>query len=434
MSMSGLEPLRYIVLPGKNPAPQFRGAYGRAFDLWMDVWSREILKLDGVSLTSSDHFSRQDLIGALFQGDTCLGLTCFSILDLSLPASRMDSWFQPWPDALVLDLSRKANRYLCMSWFTVAPEWRREKRGATLAVSRIVAELSSLLTLAEGIPALGTPRCDRSINRLAEAVGGELLLQGVKHHGVEIALVVFEPTNIEVTKETFSLDARSLWENRMDYRQGGPSSQMRAKYEVNMQRYGAACQKYPFEDSSFYTLYLAQTYYFVRHSIRLLGLAIARMDHEHAAFSGRFATSLSEEHGHELLALNDLKLLAKTITGLPELPETRALYECQYYKIEYQHPLALLGYVIFLEGLAAISAAPVLDRVRSTFGDACSFLKVHCEDDVEHVEKALCLTDGLSKPIADLVKTNFEQTAVLFFHMFDAIRAKASQSASLVLE
>ena len=183
--------------------------------------------------------------------------------------------------------------------------------------------------------------------------------------------------------------------------------------------------RFPFTVPTMYAGWLAQTYYYVRHSTRLLAAAAARFEHAPLgdALHQRFAKHMSEEKQHEQLCLHDLKVLGWSIADLPEHATTRMFYEPQYYKIEHQHPVAFLGYILPLEAIAISRCGKVQAIVAGAFGEKCtSFLRVHAADDPDHLEKALRAAEQVPRELRPLVVQNLEQTT----HGYLGILARSS--------
>lgn len=176
---------------------------------------------------------------------------------------------------------------------------------------------------------------------------------------------------------------------------------------------------YPWEEKEFVCDFLAQTFYYVSHSEKLLALAIARLND--SGLAKRFKEHLSEEHNHELLAVNDLKRLKSNLANHKECPQTRTFYECQYYKIEHQNPLALMGYILFLEELAAKEGSYIHDLIKKKHGVSSTFLKVHGEEDLDHVAKARELIFDLPLEVQSIINVNFEQSRKNYYAMLDSI-------------
>lgn len=187
----------------------------------------------------------------------------------------------------------------------------------------------------------------------------------------------------------------------------------------------------PWNDKHSYANYLAQTYYYVNHSERLLALAAARLGNEDDLMQRRFFKHLSEESAHDKLLLNDLKSLGFQLEDFPEASETKMFWETQYYKIEHQDPAALLGYIYFLEDLACSICPELTKLLTELYGKKCvSFLKLHGEEDPDHVTKAYEQIKKLSPERQRIITLNYEQSAIAYHQVIAAcIRGETSLDA-----
>jgi len=186
-----------------------------------------------------------------------------------------------------------------------------------------------------------------------------------------------------------------------------------------------ATDRFPWEDRRAYADWTAQTYYYVRHSTRLLAAAAARFayDERGNALHHRFASHMAEEKKHELLCVHDLKQLGTSLDGLAEHHSTRAFYEPQYYKIEHCAPIALFGYILPLEAIGPACGQRIIDRVVAAHGEkSASFLKLHSAEDVEHLDKALALLEVLPPAERRLVEGNMRQTTYAYVAMLHDMR------------
>ena len=170
-----------------------------------------------------------------------------------------------------------------------------------------------------------------------------------------------------------------------------------------------------------YGNYLAQTFYYVSHSTRLLAFAAGTMKREQENHFRRFIRHIAEESAHEVLAEKDLSDLGLKPHDFLQLPETRALWESQYYKVLHESPLSFMGYIIALEYFASSHLPSFLKKLEAIYGTkARRFIKLHAEEDPDHIEKALVLTESLPKVEQDLIYVNLKQTALTYTAMVEA--------------
>ena len=185
----------------------------------------------------------------------------------------------------------------------------------------------------------------------------------------------------------------------------------------------------PWENEAFYREYLAQTYHYVVYSTRMLATAAGMTAPEQQTYYRRSLRHISEEAAHENLALNDLKAFDDAAEAHPELGVTRALWEPQFYKIQRQ-PTALLGYVLALEYMTARSYGQVCERLEKQHGaKRVSFVRLHADEDPDHVEKAREQIDALSDVEQVEIWKNYDQTCGMYGLFLQETAVKAARPA-----
>lgn len=176
----------------------------------------------------------------------------------------------------------------------------------------------------------------------------------------------------------------------------------------------------------FYANWTAQTFYIVSHSTRLFSYAAARTPLERTDFHNRFLKHMTEEKGHENLASTDLKSLGFELIDFPELPSTAALYQTQYYWINEVSAYSFFGYLIALEGLAATVGAEVRQLLSQTHAaNTTKFIKVHSEEDLEHIEEVFQWLDKMPKDQVGFVNTNLKRCVHYYGSMLKEIALAA---------
>ena len=97
-------------------------------------------------------------------------------------------------------------------------------------------------------------------------------------------------------------------------------------HHANIKQLSHAIDQVRWEDKQVYGNWLAQTYYYTRHTTRMLSLAGSYFYEDEQKLHERFLTHAGEEMNHELISLGDLKKLGFTLKDFPELPSTRSFY------------------------------------------------------------------------------------------------------------
>ncbi len=137
---------------------------------------------------------------------------------------------------------------------------------------------------------------------------------------------------------------------------------------------------------------------------------------------------MAEEKKHELLAIHDLQQLGTSIDSLPQRPSTRAFYEAQYFKIEHVFPTAVFGYILPLESLGPACGQRIIDQVIRAHGPKCAaFLRLHSDEDVAHVEKALAMVMAVSREEQAAIIDNMRQTTWCYRAMLEDIGKSADR-------
>lgn len=200
------------------------------------------------------------------------------------------------------------------------------------------------------------------------------------------------------------------------------SEKIKIKLGQLMSESSSLCDSFPWEDQEAYAWWLSQTYYYVCHSTRLLAASAARFSREENRFHLRFTQHMREEKSHEFLASSDLKELDLDINDFPELPLTAAFYQSQYFRINYENPFSLLGYILFLEALAVTKGGSIFERVSKVHGDrACRFWKVHAEEDPDHLEEAFRQIESAPIEAMDSIESSLDFTANIYHRILAEI-------------
>jgi hypothetical protein len=202
-------------------------------------------------------------------------------------------------------------------------------------------------------------------------------------------------------------------------------------YQLPVELMGRAVDAMDVKDPKVYGNYLAQTYYYVSHSTRMLAFAGGLMKRQEEPHFRRFIKHISEEVAHDLLAEKDLHDLGMKPVDFQHLPETRAFWEPQYYKMQFEHPLALMGYIIALESFATVHLPRFYQKAKETYhGKACRFIQLHAEEDPDHIDKAIQLTSTLSPELQELVLINIIQSAKSYVAMVKACDTPVYQASN----
>jgi thiaminase len=183
-----------------------------------------------------------------------------------------------------------------------------------------------------------------------------------------------------------------------------------------------------FENPAVYANWLAQTYHFVSHSVRLSALGASRLDVDDP-LSKRMVAHTREEMGHHLLARRDIEALGLDPNAFPQLGVTSAFYQAQYYVVLFEHPAHLVGQILMLEAVSVELGPWLCDIVSKRHGEAASrFVKVHAQEDQDHVRHAIAAVNALPPAQQEGVAKNFAQACEMYFLILRTIKEAGAVS------
>lgn len=204
-----------------------------------------------------------------------------------------------------------------------------------------------------------------------------------------------------------------------------------AKYEEVQAKMAKAVDAFQWEDRHAYLLWLRQSFEYVRNSTRILALTAGYL--KSSAHSTRFIQHAAEEKGHERLLINDARALNVNIEELKALPEGKAFHQSLYYSILYDNPMAIFGWVLMLEGVACQKGKDLYARASRAHGErAASFLKVHSNEDIDHIQKALIAVANLTPEDRKVVVEAMVMYADLYCNILERIKTECQSGTSKV--
>ncbi|MFG1499361.1 iron-containing redox enzyme family protein [Halobacteriovorax sp. XZX-3] len=177
-----------------------------------------------------------------------------------------------------------------------------------------------------------------------------------------------------------------------------------------------------FEDENVYANWLAQTYYYTSVSESILRTSAKHCKSEE--LSKRWLEHADEESGHENLALSDLKSLGYNICDFQEYEETKIFYQSQFYYANTYGGESVFGWVLALEAFAANLPQIIVNNLIQKYGkSATRFMKVHTDEDIEHIKKALEAVNQL--PNKDIIINNMKETTKRYIRLLQACESSA---------
>lgn len=176
-----------------------------------------------------------------------------------------------------------------------------------------------------------------------------------------------------------------------------------------------------FRKKEVYASWLAQSYYYVTHSVRLLAMAGSRFPLEHS-IGQRMFEHVGEERGHEILAVRDVEALGFRLEDFPRQRMTEIFFQNQYYRIMFERPSDFLGYVYLLEGIGVDIGDWLHEIVHEAHGAQASvFVKVHAHADKDHIVKAWDAIESLNPAEQQGVEDSFYQSCAMYSIMLKSM-------------
>lgn len=189
-----------------------------------------------------------------------------------------------------------------------------------------------------------------------------------------------------------------------------------------------------------YPEYLFVLHSMMRAAVSLMGDAVTHLegsprDQVSGPVMAYFERHLLEEEGHDRWVLEDLEELGvsreDTLQRIPP-PTVAALVGAQYYWIRHHDPVALLGYMMVLEGYPArVEAVDDLAKRSGLPPAAFRTVREHAAADVDHSLDLDRLIDGLplTKDQFELVCVNASMTVAFLVRCGEELLENARGSA-----
>lgn len=179
--------------------------------------------------------------------------------------------------------------------------------------------------------------------------------------------------------------------------------------------------------------FLIQTHCLMRSGLTMMAVAIERAHHLPEDPVARDLASyldvhLQEELGHDAWLLDDIRTLGfeeQDVVRAQPCAASVALVGSQYFWMMHVHPVAIMGYLILMEGYAPVVSQLEEIRVRSGAPEsAFRCLRRHAEDDPAHLADLNCALDRMSLSI--------EQARAVGMCAFAAIEGLAAMFEELM--
>lgn len=149
--------------------------FEKCYSSWKEIWKEEYQRLDSDHKWSSDSFTRQSAVVAIFYNKTFAASVLYRNLDLRHELDRDDSFLSPWPQEVVSQIADINPEVLVCTSYTVAKDFRKNQI-ENYSMKDILAALSVYYFKKSGYPiAIGLTRNSRKVNEYMSRVGWDSL-------------------------------------------------------------------------------------------------------------------------------------------------------------------------------------------------------------------------------------------------------------------
>jgi len=433
--MDHVSKYQYVILPAR-PNSNFasRDLYNKAYYYWKEYWQRTF-RLKAPTFWNPVDFFRQDFIFCLLHDDQIAAQNVSTIAHFEHLITFDLPYFGAFDSASEKMLQDEgAKSLMTIEYTSVNPAYGERKTGLRLA--EIMNGLALEMFKSEGFDAtFAMPRRLSGLSNVTANYGYRKVGEDYQKAGWNLDVFIGFKNEIKTHPDSeYSEVIRKLWKHRVDLTKRSKTStfakqreygmtNIRDQYQISMQDFCARFDELNWSDRRIYSLWLGQAYYLVRHTTRLLSLCAGYCPFEYEATHKRLLEHCNEEKGHDHIALADLAALGLKLEDLPELDETKQLIQLQYDQIKNLSACSFFGYILLLEGLAVMRAKELCERVSTSFGPRTGrFLKVHSEDDIEHIEQALNQIETFDIDDQQLAIDNLRESAAIYKTMIERIK------------
>lgn len=456
-----------IMLPG-NPPPNFpyKEMYNKAYEFYKNTWQRIFNRPHRPPLYDAYGFFRQNYIFQLSEGDKIIAQTLGTHLNLEHSVTTDLAFFEKFKGKANEFLKLNNVRSILSLEYSAVTEKYSPRNAENINFYDIILLLSMRMAKALDVDAIiGHPRRLTKTNSRVYAIGYTCIESQKTKYNVSVDIVVGLMKNlIEPVSAEIKSALEKLWENRIDtigisrndaslyfsYFQKAKKPEFAnvthlpkeiemtasfkdivSAYEDVMSEAKKILYDFPWEDKGAYARWLAHSFYFVSHSTKLLNLAGEKARADETNLKGRMISHEKEEQGHEFLALQDLRKLGYQVQEFPELSTTSAFYSKQYDEITNTSSTSFMGWILFLEGIASKFGPKILERA-SIHHPATNFLRVHAEEDQEHIQSAFSLMETLPEKYYAAAIKNMRVSCRLYLEtLLEIARSTKSTKAPL---
>lgn len=202
--------------------------------------------------------------------------------------------------------------------------------------------------------------------------------------------------------------------------------ELKAIFEVEQKKLEEIRLAFPWSNQEAYIGWLVNTYEYALNSCKILAVTGGRFPRGKNNFSNRFIAHAAEEKGHEKLLENDVRNFGLRMEDLKPSVLGQAFHQSLYYWMYADNPVGMFGWVLALEGFAVRNVPAMYEICNKAFGPkGSSFLRVHADEDEDHLQKAFESIKSFTNEENALVAQTLQFYAGLYGSLLQKIHTDA---------
>ena len=196
--------LQFILCPSKFSADLH--LYEKIYHFWHKTWSTTFQELENSSNLSSDSFSRQDWVAAIFMDGECVAVSTFRYFDLHSSVSLSDSYFANWSPEALKQLRSQGRMALACCFFGIAPHLRSGTLGFSMK-DLLMGFVTEVFAWSAADCMTGAVRKCKNVHGSAYSWGAQCVAQDVPsgHGPALVDLVTFSHGEVAAKKKVHKL-------------------------------------------------------------------------------------------------------------------------------------------------------------------------------------------------------------------------------------
>lgn len=216
---ANLNDLRYVVIPSKLTRDKsFLDVYNKIYAFWESRWNETFTASGSPKGYWRDHFLRQDVVGAILNGDKVIACCLATRCNLNSNSVRSSEYFQYVSEVTYAKMKRDGIDYLTsIEYLCVCPSVQMNSQ--QISVGKLLMVLKSHLAESFGTDAMiGMPIRTTKVDKMLENIGGVAIQPDIDKYGYKLTTMLMSMRPRVTSKDSnLAAIAQQLWNKRQDY-------------------------------------------------------------------------------------------------------------------------------------------------------------------------------------------------------------------------